>query len=189
MAILRSMRSPLQNRPPSSTSDGGRAYALAGIPDGVDGTIVTLDIMRRYVRQFRTNPQIVELARSLVRDIPGKDFASEAARLQDWVRANIRYTMDVYDVETLQTPLATLSVRQGDCDDQATLLATLLNALGHEARFVAVGFVPDNFEHVLVETRSAPGAPWVPVETTEPVRFAQYPWKPGEVVTRINREI
>ena len=181
----------LQLAPPNSGSriSGERTYALSGIPAGVDGTLTTLDIMARMVREYRANPQIIELARSLVSDIPGKDFAAEAAHLQDWGRASIRYTLDVYDVETLQTPLVTLQVRQGDCDDQSTLLATLLNAIGHEARFVAVGFSPDNFEHVLVETRAEPGASWLPVETTEPVPFGVHPWTLGEVVTRINRDI
>jgi len=153
----------------------------------VDGTIVTLDIMRRMVREYRTNPHILNFARSLVAGVRGKDFAGEAALLQNWVRDNIRYTQDVYDVETLQTPIVTLNVRHGDCDDQSTLLATLLNAIGHEVRFVAVGFSPDNFEHVLVETKI--GEQWLPAETTEAVRFGEHPWQPGEVLTRINREI
>jgi transglutaminase-like putative cysteine protease len=174
------------NREAPRTS-GPRTYALAGIPEGVDGTIVTLDIMRGFVKRYRTDPHIVELARSIIADLPGKAFAEEAARLQNYVRDTIRYTQDVYEVETLQTPPVTLQSKQGDCDDQATLLATLLNAAGHEARFVAVGFSPDNFEHVLVETKV--GAHWVPVETTEPVRMGEYPWKPGEVLTRINRAI
>lgn len=180
-----SSRNPARSR----TEPGPRSYTLTGIPDGVEGTIATLEIMRRLVREYRTNPRMIETARGIVASIPGKAFEAEAAALQNFVRSNIRYTLDVYDVETIQTPLVTLDIRQGDCDDQSTLLATLLNAIGLEARFVAVGFSPDNFEHVLVETRVAPGAPWLPAETTEPVPFGAHPWKRGEVMTRINKEI
>lgn len=144
--------------------------------------------MRRFVRVFRVHPKIVELARSIVAAIPQKNYAAEAEALRAWVAQNIRYTQDVYDVETLQSPLVTLEMRQGDCDDQSTLLAALLNAVGHEARFVAVGMgAPDEFEHVIVETKI--GERWLPAETTEPVTLGEYPWQPDEVRTRMNWNI
>lgn len=167
-------------QPPQSQSASGRSYVLAGLPYGVDGTRLTLEYMRRFVRTFRTNPRIIELARSIIATIPGKQYSREAEALRAWVAENIRYTQDVTDVETLQSPIVTLDTRQGDCDDQATLLATLLNATGHEARFLAASFEPDNFSHVLVETKV--GERWLPAETTEPVTLGQYPWQPGELV-------
>jgi transglutaminase-like putative cysteine protease len=189
MAIhkLAGLQAATQATPRSSS---GRVYTLTGIPDGVEGTRATLSFMVKYVKEYRVHPRIVELARSIVSDLPGKAFRQEAARLQNWVRENIRYTLDVYDVETLQTPLVTLDLKQGDCDDQSILLATLLNAIGHEARFVAVGLdraMPDNFEHVFVETKI--GGEWLPAETTEPVRLGEYPYSPEEVVTRMNYNV
>lgn len=165
-----------------------RSYTLAGLPYGPEGTRITLELMRRMVRVFRVHPEILDLARSVVATVPGKNYAAEAEALRNWVAQNIRYTQDVFEVETLQSPVVTLEVRQGDCDDQATLLAALLNAVGHEARFVAVGMgAPDEFEHVIVETKI--GERWLPAETTEPVAFGQYPWQPGEVRTRMNWNI
>jgi transglutaminase-like putative cysteine protease len=190
MAVFRQLRGlqAAQSQKPQ------RSYQLAGLPFGVEGTRITLELMRRFVRTYRVDPRIVELSREIIASIPGKNYPREAEALRAWVASNIRYTQDVYDVETLQSPIVTLDVRQGDCDDQATLLATLLNAAGHEARFVAIGTAPDEFSHVLVETkigeRGGPaGDGWFPAETTEPVTLGQNPWQPGEVVTRMNWKI
>ena len=156
-------------------------YTLSGIPEGVEGVRATLGVMRSMAREYKTNPRVLSTARSIVASMPGKDYVREAAALQNWVRSNIRYTQDVYNVETLQTPAATLALRHGDCDDQSVLLAALLNAIGHPARFVAVSFAPDLFEHVYVEAKI--NGAWAPVETTEPVAFGETPWAAEEVVS------
>lgn len=162
------------------SASGNRGYTLAGLPSGIPGTRLTLEIMRRFVLAYRTDPRIIELARSIIATIPGKQYAREAEALRAWVAENIRYTQDVTDVETLQSPVVTLDIRQGDCDDQAVLLAALLNATGHEARFLAASFEPDDFSHVIVETKI--GERWMPAETTEAVTLGQYPWEPGELL-------
>lgn len=174
---------PQPHQSPQSAKPAARSYTLAGLPYGPEGTRITLGLMRRWVLMYRVHPSIIELAREIIAMVPGKQYAAEAESLRSWVAENIRYTQDVYDVETLQSPLVTLEVKQGDCDDQATLLATLLNAAGHEARFVAIGTTPDEFSHVLVETKI--GERWLPAETTEPVTLGQYPWADGEILTRL----
>ncbi len=93
--------------------------------------------------------------------------------LHRFVRDRIRYVRDVRGVETLHTPLALLQLGQGDCDDKATLLACLLESIGHKTRFAAVGFEPGRLSHVLTEARI--GARWCPMETTEPVDMGWYP--------------
>ena len=158
-------------------------YQLAGLPEGIDGVRATLGIMRQLVKAFRVHPRILELARQIIEGVPQKAFAREAEAIFKWVRSNIRYTQDIDGVETLQSPIATLDSKHGDCDDQATLLAALLNAAGHPARFVAIGFEPDRFEHVIVETLV--GDQWLPADTTEPDQFGTYPWNPADVVTKI----
>jgi transglutaminase-like putative cysteine protease len=162
----------------SAAADG--RYFLQGIPDGIDGTRQTLAIMRRLVRMYRTNPQIRSLAESIIAEVPENDGAAEIDALRVWIRANIRYTQDVNEVETLQTPAALLQTGQGDCDDQSMLMACLAQSVGYQTRFAAVGFHPDFFEHVFTEVLL--GTRWLPAETTENVSLGWYP--PG-VVTRI----
>lgn len=162
-----------------------RAY-LTGISDGPEGIRETLDAMRAIVREWRVRPEIRSLAESLIAGVPEKEFGLEAAALHAWVRDSIRYTQDVNEVETLKTPDVLLASRQGDCDDKAILLAALLESIGHPARFVAIAFEPDQFEHVYVETRVGPAWNWVAAETTEPVEFG---WRPQGAISRMVRHI
>ena len=161
-------------------SESPSAY-LAAIPDGPDGIAATLRLMAQIVREWRTHPEVITLARQIVAHVPGKDYYGEASALFDYVQGSVRYVRDVDGVETIQTPLVTLSQAAGDCDDQAVLLATLLSAIGHPARFVAGAFNgnPD-FEHVWTETRI--GNSWYAADPTEPVTFG---WRPPRLTNRM----
>ena len=153
---------------------------LESIPDGPRGTRVTLDYMRAFAREGKTALPVRMLALRLVRHLPQKDWAGQVRVIHAFVRDKIRYVKDVRGVETLQTPEKTLEIGQGDCDDKSTLTAALLESIGHPTRFIAVGFAPGSFSHVLVETKI--GSKWVPLETTEPVPVG---WFPRGVVTRM----
>lgn len=149
------------------------AQTLHDIPDGRRGTLVTLKLMRALVRAAKTTPVIRNLALSLTGNLQQKDYVGEVRRIHAYVRDNTRYLRDVRGVETVQTPAKTLELGQGDCDDKATLLASLLESIGHPTRFVAMGFKDGDFCHVYVETRM--GLKWIGLETTEPVSVGWYP--------------
>lgn len=149
------------------------------IPEGRAGVIVTLKAMRKLAREYRKNPTIVYLSRSLLSGVAQKDWMEEIRRLHFFVRDNIRYTLDVNDVETLLSPVHLLEIGHGDCDDKATLLAAMLESVGHPARFVAVGAIPGELSHVYVETRV--GDSWIPLDPTEPVDIG---WQPPNMAER-----
>lgn len=148
-------------------------YSLHSIPSGDAGTKATLKIMSKIVKTYKRAPAVRELALKLTMGIPNQAFAQEAAELHSWVQRNIRYVKDVRGVETIQTPIQTLRLRAGDCDDMAIILASLLEAIGHPTRFVAVGFKGRGFSHVLPQTRM--GRRWVWLECTKPLAFGQKP--------------
>jgi transglutaminase-like putative cysteine protease len=131
--------------------------------------------MRSIARQAKKRLPVVELARSLVRHLPPKDWAGEVEALHRFVRDEVRYVRDVRGVETIAIPEYTVATGQGDCDDKGVLLASLLEAIGHPARFTAIGFKPNAFNHVFVETKIGPQ--WIALETTEPVEMG---WRPGK---------
>lgn len=138
---------------------------LGALPSGPAGVRATLKIMKRWRDQYKTNPTIRNLALQLTTGLPQKDHRGEIERVHAFVRDSIRYVRDVAGVETLQTPLKTLELRAGDCDDKSTLIATLLASIGYPTRFVAVGFAPGRFSHVFAEVRR--GTAWIALETTE----------------------
>lgn len=143
---------------------------------GLGGIRQTLTLMRQLTAHYKTDPTIRELALRLTRNLPQKDFYGEARELWAFVKHNIRYTLDVNGVETIQTPLKTLEYGAGDCDDKALLLAALLESIGHETRFKAVGFHSGLINHVLLETNIR--GKWLAMETTEPVPLG---WTPPNV--------
>lgn len=134
--------------------------------------------MRRFVREYKKSLPVRELALSLIRHLPGhKNWVGQIKTLHRYVQKRIQYVRDIRGVETIATPLVTIQTGQGDCDDQAVLLASLLESIGHRTRFVAIrqnSF--GDFTHVFTETKI--GQEWIPLETTEnmrpgaPMRFA-----------------
>jgi len=64
----------------------------------------------------------------------------------------------------------------GDCDDKSILLASLLGSIGHSSRFVAIGYRPNEYAHVFVETIAAGGeGNWIALDPTEDVPMG---WRP-----------
>lgn len=140
--------------------------SLYNIANGARGTRQTLRLMSRLSREGKTHPAVREKAADLVMHIPGQEFTSEARELFHFVRDCVRYLRDVNGVETVASPDVVLEQLYGDCDDQAVLLAAMLESIGHPARFAAVGYAPGEFEHVYVETRI--GDKWIALDPTVP---------------------
>lgn len=154
---------------------------LAFIPTGPAGTRATLQRMAQIVRQYRRHPVIRQLAVEVrqAAKVPGKDYAGEVRALFEFVRSYITYVRDVRDVETLQTPIRCLQNRAGDCDCQAMLLASLLEAIGHPTRFRALRFGDDatRYRHVFAETLIGPR--WIALDTTVPQPMG---WRPPDEI-------
>lgn len=146
---------------------------LMPLSSGLAGISETIKYMREFVDQYKTHPRIRELALKLTRGISQKAYSEEARALFNFVQNSIRYTRDINGVETVQTPLKTLEYGAGDCDDKATLLAALLESIGFETRFHAMGFQPRDVSHVLLECNI--NGEWVALETTEPVAMGWLP--------------
>ncbi len=141
--------------------------------------MTTLQAMRAKVRANKTNPYIRALAYRLTEPLRQKDWRGEINACFEYVRDNLRYIKDISGVETLADPLQVIQQGQGDCDDKSTLLAAMLESIGHPTRFVAVGFNAGELSHVYVETRL--GQRWIALDPTEPYNMG---WCVPGVVTR-----
>lgn len=159
-----------------------RPATLGTLSSGQAGTAETLKIMVDLARKYRRDPGIIQLARDLVHSLPQYDRMGELQVLHAFVRDAIRYTNDPEGMELVQTPRATLEMRTGDCDDKATLLATLLSSIGRRSRFVAIGFTAlGPYTHVLVEALQKDRG-WMPLETIKNVAAG---WGPTNVARRM----
>lgn len=133
--------------------------------------------MRALTNAYMTDPMIYGMARHITAGLPDKAWSAEMNALFYFVRDRIRYVFDPLDCEGLQTPVETLKLGSGDCDDKCMLLGAMLKSIGHPVQFVAVQIdgSPD-YTHVFLRTRIGPH--WISLETTEK-------WVPGQVSPRI----
>ena len=158
-----------------------RRSFLGELPRGEGGTRNTLSLMRDLVRRFKRAPEVRETALSLIAELPPKDRMGEARAIFRYVQESIRYVNDIQGLETLQTPLVTMDVSAGDCDDKSVLLASLLESIGRKTRFVAVGYSsPGSYSHVYVEALINEN--WVPMDATV---LRPLGWAPRASVTRM----
>lgn len=166
----------------AGTAPDAETYAtLQSLPDGVEGTGVTLRHMRDYVRAAVRSPGqgVREAALKVLADIPQRRWLREVLALHAFVRDNIRYIKHPVGVQIVQEPEKTLQYGQGNCVDKAVLLSALLESTGHPTRFVALeirGTKP-GFSHVIVETKV--GRQWMPLESIIPVQAGWYPPEAG----------
>jgi transglutaminase-like putative cysteine protease len=146
--------------------------------------------MARLVREYRKTPDIRLTAQTIIRDanISGhKNYPAMIRAIHGWVQRNIQYLQDVRGTETVQTPIKTLEFRQGDCDDQSTLLSSLLESIGFRTRFTAIKSSPlGPFIHVYTEVSF--GRRWIPLETTEKWEAGRGP-SPSIVAGRMIEDI
>ena len=157
---------------------------LEALPDGEAGIRATLKRMRDLVNAAKADATIYDLARQIIRGEPEKDYPREARAVQAWVQQHIRYTRDPDDLESLQEPSKTVELGQGDCDDQAMLVAALLASIGARTRFHAIGAEPGVFSHVFAEVLI--DGSWFALETTEDWSFCQrYPNPTSHMVVNV----
>jgi transglutaminase-like putative cysteine protease len=154
-----------------------------GLPSGRAGLLKTLAVMRDVTnsRAGKMSTLVRQQALALVSGLPAKDYAGEVKELHRFVRDDVRYVRDVRGVETIQTPERTLLNRQGDCDDKATLLSSMLEAVGFKTRFEAIAFQPGQFSHVFPSVLWRDK--WVALETTLPGK--QPGWRPARVAETV----
>lgn len=127
-----------------------RPITVSRIPSGNEGIRATLRLMRSVVRQARKDTALRYFATRMCVDagIRQHDYLSELRTLHEFVRDNVRYIRDIRRVETIQTPRATLEELSGDCDDKTTLLCALLETIGFQTGFKAVGLNNQRIGHV-----------------------------------------
>lgn len=137
---------------------------------GAQVTPATLDRMVALTRKYQRDLTVIRAAREITDRCPERAARAQIQCLQAWVRDYIKYVNDPRLIEMIQTPVETLRIRTGDCDDKATLLATLLETMGFTTRFIAIAEdtpgLPPQYSHVMAQVRLGPG--WINLETILP---------------------
>ncbi len=122
-----------------------------------------VEFLRELVNAYRCAYHVHALARDIVfrqHQVAAKDKLRQALTIAAWVQREITYVNE--GAETYQTPLHTVRLTYGDCDDFATLTASLIESLGIPAELVAMGWNPPPSGHGLPFGRAIEGA-WAAV--------------------------
>jgi transglutaminase-like putative cysteine protease len=99
------------------------------------------------------------------------------------VRRNVRYTRDIWQVETLHTARRLLELRAGDCDDMTILLGAMLMSTGHPVRLVLAGYNPGRphaYSHIYPEVNVR--GRWIALDSTLPHPMG---WQPRALWRRV----
>jgi transglutaminase-like putative cysteine protease len=149
------------------------------IPDGDAGVAATIGKMTTLlhspqgIRSLTVRAAVADAVRGVDRGMPEIDAVFY------WIKDNIEFRGEWG--ETLQSPEATINLQIGDCDDQSTLAAAMLNSLGCETRFktIATRDMPEDLTHVYVEVRDKRTGEWMPLDPT--VSMAYPGWEPENI--------
>lgn len=130
----------------------------------------TITLMGQMVKGPRGEQSITvyRATEHVVRGLQPKDYLSEILAIRYWVAEKIRYKNDplametVSDPERIVTEIAKYGKATADCDDVASLMATMMRQVGREAQFVTVGFGrPGKFSHVFTRVKEPKSGRWI----------------------------
>jgi len=141
-------------------------FRLRNIAPGETGTDQTISLISQLVNDSLKRPDVRLLTHGILRrlNLSSRNEYRSALAIYNWVCKNIRYVKDPVDVETVQAPEVTLSIKAGDCDDHVVLIASMLQSVGIPVRYQVMGKDRDRFSHVFIE--SLLDSRWTPVDTT-----------------------
>lgn len=137
------------------------------LSDQESEAVQILRFMESVRRRREREPYLREVAVRLLRGVDDHDQREQAARLLDFVKSKVKYVLDPNGSEYVRDPVLMVSEiyrhgeARGDCDDHALLLASLLGAIGMNARCVAVKIpeeLPegeDYYNHVIAQAQIA----------------------------------
>ncbi len=132
--------------------------------------------MRTIINDAQQNGYIRGAAAQLTSGCISGDSICEISTIFNFVTNGVKYMRDPARKDRFSHPLETLQLRIGDCDCKSILLASLLEAIGHETELVLIPghvFVQVHIENTDI-VRLPPsafyvpknGKVWVPLEST-----------------------
>lgn len=121
---------------------------------------------KEWIPPGREHPDVIAKAREIFSAgcLDGHDKLATVRAVQQWVQNNIKYTYDPRWMDVFAHPYLTLKTKTEDCDGQALLTASLLEALGIPMVLMLIGQNnPDTYNHIL--SAAVIERKLVPVET------------------------
>jgi transglutaminase-like putative cysteine protease len=152
------------------------------LPDGDPGIARTVQMMTGLARgsEGANHPTVRQKAVEVVRGFSSRDKQGQINAILDWVKKNVDFRGEYK--ELLQTPVVTIQIQAGDCDDHSMLISSLLKTLGFSTRFNTVAADPtdpEQFTHVFCEVLDPTTQQWTALDSTVKNSFPG--WRPPNV--------
>lgn len=139
----------------------------------------------RITNKGKLDPEIRKFVANSINKRCGKDWCvrerdydGEIVAVFNAVRQNVRYTGDIWGVDTFQSPVRTLELGTGDCDDMSMIIASCLMSIGYPIRFRVIRTKnSSDFNHIFVLCGRPPKEPkqWVSLDATVAKPAGWYP--------------
>ena len=144
--------------------------------------------MVHYATKESSEPHVQGLADQITAGIHPSDKRSQMIAILNWVLCNLTYVKDQEesrrlgfgneDLELIKSPVVVLQTRRYDCDCIATLIASVMLALGIQPQFVVIGFgngpehvycrgMDENGQSIIVDPVSHPDEDQMILDTQE----------------------
>lgn len=129
------------------------------VANGKNGNLETIQMMTKVARAKSRHPFIRAFTLKLIQScgVASQHHLDEAICIGNYVKENVRYVRDPDNIELLTDPVLLLEqaqkgIAQGDCDDMALLIATMLLAVGCLPYFRAARYwdTNGNYNHIYV---------------------------------------
>lgn len=140
----------------------------------------TIKIIEQFIKEYSLLPEIRQLVASILKPCKSKNYLCYVQKIVEYIQKYVKYVNDPPKSEILQSPLRTLQLGIGDCDDHTILAGTLLRAAGFKIR-ITLGAPLGRYNHVYIHVY-VPGHGWVTVDTTSATPLSQKPYQEREMV-------
>jgi hypothetical protein len=135
------------------------------------------------VKHGARSPVILNLARQITRACKARDSICELRSIYQFTSTNVRYTGDVYSIDTFASPMRVLQMGGEDCDGHAVLNCALVICNGFRAKVRITSNKGVTWDHIYCMAGMPKGRSdnWVAIDTTlarsrgDVSRFAQEP--------------
>lgn len=137
------------------------------------GSPDTLRKMREHVWGPRGEQsfRVRQLTEAATRGLWPKDYLGEILAIRNFNTVRVRYMNDPLHVELVKDPerlaeeIFAYGLTQADCDEIASMIATMALQVGREAEFVVAGFgAPGQYTHVFTRVKEPKSGRWIVVD-------------------------
>jgi hypothetical protein len=113
-------------------------------------------------------PYILNLARQVTRACAGRDAICELRAIYQFTVENVRYTGDLYGVDTFASPVRILQMGGGDCDEHCVINCALAICNGFRTKVRITSNKGTSWDHIYCMAGMPKGRSdhWIALDTT-----------------------